>query len=411
MIKIDHTTFVKNPALGFYQIGGKTFWDKASALIEGSGMKLKYSDLKWNFNDDIFSKFNWENDVPGSVRDYYHIRAKQLREKYDYLILNLSGGSDSATVLFSFIQQGLFIDEVIVRHSSQGHTADPSNLNLHASNEFSEYEYAAKPLLKWLSKVSPKTKITIHDFSQDVLTAGSLWDENFIHWTGDYVTPGCIVRYNHATNIETLRTFDKGKSIGIIFGVDKPRVVLNDNKLYVLFVDRPVHIAHPALVNNGFNNLEVELFFWSPELPQLVIKQAHTIKKWFEHPMNTTLNYMLNFWWQLSPINRTAYEATIKGVIYPDYDLKTFQTNKPDTAMYQEWDFWLNDYKDSHGYKTFIRGMNHLYKNIDNDFLMIKQPLRYPGVEMTSDNWEYRPCYSKRYCIGEFKTIPENKLF
>jgi hypothetical protein len=75
--------------------------------------------------------------------------------------------------------------------------------------------------------------------------------------------------------------------------------------------------------------------------------------------------------------------------------------------MFQEWDFWLNDYKDSAGFKTFMRGMTHLYKNIDQDFLMIKQPLRLPGTVMNSDNWEYRPCYSKRYCIGKFK---ENSL-
>lgn len=403
MIKIDHTTLVHNPKLGYYTVGGKTFWDKASALMEGTKMGLKYSDLKWNFNDVDFTKHDWTTEPPGSLRDYYRLRARQIREKYDYIILNLSGGSDSATVLYSFIQEGLFVDEVVVRHASQGQKADPNKTNFHASNEFSEFEYAAKPILKWLNKVSPNTKITIHDFSKDVLIGEDLWDENFIYWTGDYVTPGCVVRYNHATNIENLRTFDKGKNIVILFGVDKPRVVLNNDSLYVLFVDRPAHIALPALVNNGYDNINVELFFWSPELPQLVIKQAHAIKKWFEHPMNNSLAYMLNFWWQLSPINRTAYEAAIKGVIYPDYDLSTFQTNKPETAMFQEWDFWLNDYKDSAGFKTFMRGMNHLYKNIDQDFLMIKQPLRLPGTIMNSENWEYRPCYSKRYCIGKFK--------
>lgn len=406
MIKIDKTTFHKNPALGFYQIGGKTFWDKASALIEGSALGLKYADLKWVFNDFDFSKFNWNEEPSGSIRDFYHLRARQIREKYDYLILNLSGGGDSTTVLYSFIQQGLHIDEVVVRHTTQGQTVDPDNKNFHAANEFSEFEYAAKPLLKWLAQISPKTKITVHDFSKDVLLGEALWDENFIYWTGDYITPGCIVRYNHATNIEHLRTFEKGKRVGIIFGTDKPRIVCKNNEIYVLFLDRPVHSATPAQVNNGFTNTEVELFYWSPDLPQLVIKQAHIVKRWFEIPENQKLSYMLDFWWQLNPINRTVYEATIKAVIYPDYDITTFQANKPNTAMFQEWDYWLNNFQDSSGYKTFMRGIDYLYKNIDSDFLMIKSPERYPGAKLNSSNWEYRPCYSKPYHIGTLnKTV------
>ena len=53
MIKIDHTTLSKNPSLGFYEIGGKIYWDKASALMAGTAAKLTYNDLHWNFNDDV----------------------------------------------------------------------------------------------------------------------------------------------------------------------------------------------------------------------------------------------------------------------------------------------------------------------------------------------------------------------
>ncbi len=403
---MDYQTLTKNPALGFYKIGGQIFWDKASALMEGTKMGLGYKDLEWNFNDLDFSKFDWTCEPPGDIRDYYYKRARQIREKYDYLILNLSGGGDSTTVLYSFIKQGLLLDEVVVRHSGTGNSKyQPSNLNFDPSNEFSEFEYAAKPLLKWLAVVSPRTKITIHDFSKDILSDNLVWDENFIHWTGDYITPGCIVRYNHATNKQHLQNFDQGKRVGIIFGTDKPRVIFQKEDVNVVFVDRPVHSATPALINNGYTNTEVELFYWSPELPELVIKQAHIIKRWFEHPINQRLSYMLNFWWQLSAVNRTVYEATIKGVIYPDYDLSTFQCNKPNAAMYQEWDWWMKDFTHTEGYNTFKRGIDHLYKHIDNDFLMIQAPYMKPGTEINSTNWEYRPCYSKRYFIGKFNKI------
>jgi hypothetical protein len=401
MIKLDHTTLVQNPSMGWYEIGGKTYWDKASALLEGSRLGFKGSNLKWNFNDAEFGKFDWTIEPPGDIKDYYWARAKQLREKYDYIILNFSGGSDSATVLYSFIQQGLFVDEVIYRHATAGTSKYKANTQqLDATNEFSEYEFAGKPHLEWLAKVSPKTKITVHDFSLDVIDNDQLvWDENFIHWCGDFVSPGIITRYNHA-NMDHLRLFDKGKRVGIIFGVDKPRLIIENGKFYTFFVDRPVHIAQPALVNNGYTNTEVELFFWSPALPQLVIKQCHLIKKWFDLPFNARLKYMLNSQWLLSPHNRTAYEAVIKGVIYPDYDLSTFQCNKPIKTVFQEWDYWMEDFKGTTGYKTFMRGVMHLYKNIDPTFLRRSGVPTSVGSSVAPDNWEYKPCISNLYELG-----------
>lgn len=400
MIKIDHQTMVKNPAMGFYEIGNQVYWDKASALIGGTASGHKQHDLHWNFNDDVFSKVDWTIEPPGDIRLYYQARARQLREKYDYLILNCSGGSDSTTMLFAFVQAGLHIDEVFVRHAAAGtNKYESNNINVNANNEFSEYEFAAVPMLKWLKKVSPSTKITVHDFSLDIINDTLSWDENFIHWCGDYVTPGCIVRYTHATNKDSLNTFDEGKSVGILFGLDKPKVTIEDGEYCLRFMDRPVHTAIPATVNNGFTNVNVELFYWCPESTAMLAKQCHMIKEWFERPENARHKYMLNRQWQTNPKSRTIYEALIKGIIYPDYDLATFQCNKPTKSLYQEWDYWMNDFSNTAGFKTFVGGLLHLHKNIDGSFLRTFIP--EPGTkENKMLNWEYKPCFSNKYVFG-----------
>jgi len=247
MIKIDHTTLAKDPTLGFYEIGSQVYWDKASALMAGTRQNLGWSDIHWNFNDVEFGQFDWTIEPPGNIRDYYHARARQLREKYDYLILNCSGGGDSTTMLYAFINQGLHVDEIFVRHATAGtNKYNATNKIFDPSNEFSEFEYAALPLIKWLENVSPRTKITVHDFSLDIINDTLTWDENFIHWCGDYVTPGCIVRYSHASQKDSLNTFDKGKRIGILFGTDKPRIIIDNDKVYTLFGDRQVSSALPA---------------------------------------------------------------------------------------------------------------------------------------------------------------------
>jgi len=411
MIKIDYTTLAKNPALGFYEIDGKIYWDKASALMAGSAAKLNHSDLHWNFNDEEFGKFTWHQEPPGSIRSYYQARAREIREKYDYIILNCSGGSDSNTMLYSFIQQGLHVDEVFVRHATSGtknNTPDPTNLL--ASNEHSEFEYAAKPLLAWLANVSPRTKITVHDFSMDILNDNLTWDENFIHWCGDYVTPGCVVRYTHASNKESLTLFDKGKRVVMLFGTDKPRFWIDDNnKLYLRFLDRAVHSATPSAVNNGYNNTEVELFYWAPtpSAMAIVAKQCHMIRDWFNHPMNHRMRFMLDNNWLANPANRTVFESMCKTIIYPDYDASTFQVNKPARSVYQEWDYWMADFADSTGYKTFMRGMIHLYKNIDSGFLKYNNTGVQNGnrTKNTAMTWEYKVCSSVPYYIGDLSPI------
>lgn len=394
----------KIPSLGWYEVGSTIHWDKASALIDATSKNLGYSDVRWNFNDEEFGKVNWTQEPPGDVRSYYWARARQIREEYDYLILNFSGGSDSATVLRSFVDQGLLIDEVVMRHATAGtEKYRANNLDFDASNEHSELEFAAMPILKWLEKVSPRTKIVVHDFSLDVIGKDKelIYDENFVYWCGDFITPGCIVRYNH-NNIESFKRFDCGQKIAIIFGTDKPRIVYQNGRFYNFFIDRTVHVALPATVTNGYDNINVELFYWSPKSILLMVKQAHEVKRWFSRPENKMLLHMLDTNWQTNPLNRTILESILKAIIYPDYDLTIFQCNKPVRSVFQEWDYWMANHTDSEAYKIYMRGLIHLKSNIDKSFLRLSGSIRpfkeHESVPMVG--WEYKIYTSKWYDIG-----------
>jgi hypothetical protein len=67
----------------------------------------------------------------------------------------------------------------------------------------------------------------------------------------------------------------------------------------------------------------------------------------------------------------------------------------------------MSDFSNSAGYKTFMRGMIHLYKNIDQNFLKFNNN----GVQGTIKKqdspltWEYRMCPSTPYYIGDLTPI------
>ena len=84
-----------NDRLGYYRVGWKKFYNKTLALLESNKTGYK---IDWVFNNDIYGKIDWTLPVLESLDLLYALRARQLREKYDYLVLYFSGGADSTNI-------------------------------------------------------------------------------------------------------------------------------------------------------------------------------------------------------------------------------------------------------------------------------------------------------------------------
>ena len=90
----------QNPKLGFYTVGDKTFYSKPEAMIYATQVGLY---PQWHFNTKQFGNFDWEKEPETDLRELYRIRAQQLRDRYDYIRIEASGGGDSTTAIFSFL--------------------------------------------------------------------------------------------------------------------------------------------------------------------------------------------------------------------------------------------------------------------------------------------------------------------
>lgn len=352
----------QNPKLGFYTVGQKRFYSKPEALIEST---ITGEFPQWNFNQEVFSQIDTSLKPATDLQTLYRLRAQQIREKYDYIRLEFSGGADSATVAYAFINNGIHLDEVVFRYPKTGEknvSDDPFNTK--PENTLSEARYAAMPLLNWIATQSPRTKITVHDYSEDMLASSH--DESWVFKTRDYFQPGHPFKHTVDAVDDHKRTLDQGLRVCILWGVDKPKVCIKDKKWYLYFMDIQANAANPDLA--GYDNATNEYFFWSPDLPELLIKQAHVIMDWFNLPSNKYLQHLVR-WPNYSFTQRTTFEHIVKPLIYPDYDPTTFQTAKPTNSFYNEMDHWFYmNFQNTHAYRVWQSGLKYLTDNIDPKF-------------------------------------------
>lgn len=365
----------ENPKLGFYQFGDKKFFNKVLALIRATQAN---QFPEWNFNRQIFDSFDWTTEPNTSLRDLYKIRALQLREKYDYIRLEFSGGGDSTTVLHSFIANGIHLDEVIFRYPKTGdRNVSDDPFNYKPENTLSEFKYAAQPLLHWTSVHAPRTKIVIHDYTENMLSRE--YEEEWVFNTKDYFQPGHCFKHDPFGMIDHQLLADKGKKICMLYGVDKPKICIKDSKWYLYFMDVMANHSNGSI--GDYDNLSNEYFFWTPDLPELISKQAHIVINWFNLPANHHAQYLCR-WPNYSYTQRTAYEHLIKPLIYPDYDPTTFQTSKPSNSFYNEMDHWFyTNFQDTPQYQRWQAGLRFLVDQIDKKYFNyeMEKPVGFVG--------------------------------
>jgi hypothetical protein len=351
-----------NPKLGYYTVGNEKFFSKPMALTKATETN---QFPEWNFNNEVFGAQNWSIEPLMDIRELYRIRAQQLREKYDYIRLEFSGGGDSTTVLYSFVNNGIHIDEVVFRYPKTGEkNVNDDPFNFSPKNTLSEARYAAYPVLDWLTTAAPRTKITVHDYSENMLSQS--YDESWVMNTKDYFQPGHAFKHS-ATGYEGHKKLaDTGQRICILYGVDKPKLCIKDKKWYAYFLD--VMANHSMGDFGDYTNMTNEYFFWSPDLPELFIKQCHIVRNWFMLPHNKHMQYVCR-WPNYSYTHRTTYEHLIKPLIYPDYNQETFQTSKPTNSFYNEMDYWFyTNFRDTVQYQRWQAGLEHLVKTIDTKY-------------------------------------------
>jgi hypothetical protein len=356
--------FEQDPKLGYYQLDNKVYYNKIEALVSATGDKFP----TWHFNDSEFDSVNWTQEPDINIETLYRERARQLREKYVYILVFFSGGADSTTVVNSFVDNGIHLDEVVIGHPESGMRDWTNTWNHDPKYTASEYHYTAEPFLKQLAIRSPKTNITVNDYFQDMIDVYK--SDEWIMGARDYFHPSFISRYSKKNLTHVRALCEAGKRVAFVYGVDKPRLTILGNRYCAYFIDV---IANTCTWDiDHYPDCSTEFFYWAHEMPLLAVKQAHLVINWIDRPENQQYREAIRFGSNYASAQRykTNYDRAIREPLYPQWDMGLFQTHKSMSNISAEQDAWFfSEHKNTHIYDTWSAGIDHLLRLVPDRFL------------------------------------------
>ena len=357
--------------LGYYLVGQKKFQNKTHALLES---KKSGHDVSWIFNDTVYGNIDWTVPINVPLMELYKARALQLRNEYDYLILYYSGGADSTNVLHAFIDNNIFIDEILmwdcVPTRANANNKDYSNKNYN-----SEVKYAAMVHLdKVKNSLDPRTKITLKDFAKtglEVLSKQDNWYETMPLGVTISIS-GILRQVSQQHDAHFLRQQDTGQSTCYVMGVDKPLVCKTGGDYYAYFQDNSAyHVMSPVDFTSTNNRVTTEFFYWTPDFPEIVVKQSQLIKAHYE--LNPSIQHMAE---KALTTHISEYRNIIHDPIYPREFCEAFQVEKPSTHIKRPMDDWFWEIADQRTRMNYLETIKYLGQNTDSKH-MIKNNINW----------------------------------
>jgi|694.fasta_scaffold31369_4 hypothetical protein len=350
----------------FWKVLGTKFYNKFDALTSATQLN---ADISFHFYDNVFEQYNKALLGKQNLNDLYKQRAQQLRDEYDYLILYFSGGADSYNILRTFIDNNIKLDEVCVKWpmlTVNKNLYTPNTIDTSAFNYLSEWNYAIKPVLEWLTQTHPEIKIEIVDWSEN-FTSNIYNEENFRKAN---IWNDVEIGFTISSSKNEILLLDKGKRVACIYGIDKPIVASINGNWLCCFVDTAAGIGNAM----DHNKNSIEYFYWTPKMPSIPLEQAHVLCSYIDHHPK-----IKHFFFKEDSVNLTAQEKNAllsiqsnitKSVIYTTWN-GNFQSDKPmqaDRADKQSWIF--NHPEFALERDTFINVNSEFLSQIDQKFIM-----------------------------------------
>lgn len=290
---------------GYYSVSGISYPDKISAFKNCNSGQYP----TWHFLEDLTALYNWTQEPMEDLYHWYFLRAQQIRKKYDRVLLLFSGGIDSIAMLRSFVDNNIPIDGVVTYGRFQLNNADKLLRNQEAL-------HVAVPYVQSLKK---KHNLKFEHYLLDDGDFYSVYNDDQWHrqTTSHMFSPEVNIISQIYKDPWIQNHCELGKTV-LVRGVDKPRIIYENNQWKLVFLDVQCQTLH-APWRKSHDALNYEFFYWSSDLPQIMSKQAHLIKNFFQSWNTESVEFKQIFSRQNHLFSRKKYVEWIDPIIYSAY--------------------------------------------------------------------------------------------
>lgn len=402
---------------GYYLIDGvKTFSKFEAYQLSGKD----WSKVKFIYNDDILSTYDWTVEPEDDIYELYKQRAEQLRNRYDYLVLMYSGGIDSHTILETFLQNKIHLNEICT-FSSIDIQGKKGQLNQEVSNK-------VMPFVELLDLKKIGTKFRYVEIGNLLINQ---WNDEFSFENFQHYNTGAqwFLTRTHVFKSgikEHVQLTEEGKTVCYIWGLDKPSLFIDENtdKFIYRYVDLANDFGSKKYVNYNLINKKLlsfydETFYITRDLPKIVIKQCHLLKNWIKQVSSSDPRLQL---YQDIPTNgpwvphsyfkendkkiyKFLHKKTVDGILYPNSNLMAFGDDKTrGSVIFSEKEKWFieSNHENSTKYNQKIRQLvksdpyYFAYKQSDN---VLSEPFFKDEKYINLIPKKPQPIFSKIYRI------------
>jgi len=397
----NNLEFIKH---GFYQVDNIKTLSKFEAF-QFAGNDL--SKIQFVYNEDVMSQYDWTKEPEEDIYELYTDRARQLRSKYDYLVLLYSGGIDSHTVLKSFLDNDIHLNEICTFTNAQVETK---------TGKFNQEVFnAAIPFVNSLDLTKLKTKFRLVDISDLIINQ---YQDEFHFENHHLYNQGPGNNWSSAVRSHVLKSkiqdhltlTEQGKTVCYIWGFDKPTLLWEDNKYYIRFADNAIDLNMRQYINrktlvSKFANFYDEPFYTCREFPKITIKQGHMLFKLIksmstsdlrlksQDEIPTTGPFVVH---HKAQYYRFLSKKMVDGTIYPNANLLQFGDDKTKGSIILSGkDDWFNHSNHSNQHRWF--------QNLDNLIKQNQGLYKFKNNKVIGINY----ILSKPYCIGHFNPFEQ----
>lgn len=329
----------------YYDEYGNSY-DNRHDLFNRKDVKLK----RFYYYDREFDKVDWKKEPVEDLSTLYRLRAQQIRDQYDYIILCYSGGLDSTNILETFYYNNIHIDEILVvgAFSQDKFDGDDTNHN-------GDIYYNVYPTLKEMH--FPNTKITIKDYTDYFSDPNNFslikdYGDDFSLFLGSYTSVHNLFWYD----LKKFIAPSSDKKTCYVMGSDKPKLAYDEliKAFYTYIDDNAVADYGAALFDENFNRVN---FYTHPDAEALMRKQLHIILKFYVQ------NVLLTKTMQHNDFNK--YYITIANALI--YNLKhplKFISQKSSIACLSIRDTFMLNVQDTEMFRIYKDSLARLNKHV-----------------------------------------------